>query len=110
MYKPSPDRWEGGQMAKDFCGQTMTLSVQTGKFQGLEIPQLRTGRGSSLASSPSRQRVRTASFRGMRLCYTLERPQQNESTVQRSWGAPGFARNENLQLDLMAQGQLYTLH
>ena len=33
-------------MAEGFCGQTITMSVRTGKFQGLEIAQLRTGKGS----------------------------------------------------------------
>lgn len=80
------DGKEGRSRGFHSCGQTITMSVQTGQFQGLG-----TVKGSILATYLSQQPLRTASFGGLRLCYTLMRTQKNETAVQGSWGAPGFA-------------------
>lgn len=102
MCKPGPDGWEGGQ-TEDSRVQTVTMSVQTGQIQGLEIPQLRTGKGSTLASYPSWWPVRTASFWGMRT-------QHNEIAAQGGGEPLGLQRNETLCLNLMEQNQQYALH
>lgn len=95
-------------MAEDFCGQNMTISVQTGKFQGMEIPQLGREKAPPWPVLPAAGE--DSSIFGYEAVLHPQGVPSRMKPLFREVGEPrGLQRSENLQLDLMEQDQLSIL-